>query len=139
MSKLEDLVPPVELCKLIPEGDFLDAAFAWHYTDVVGFVCRTSGCEQVSGKQWQLIQSNASRIIRARKRGEQIYPAPTLEEILQELVNLSAYRINVCKSWGEWHIDCCDNERLIEKDSVKNIATAALKLWLELKGVEDGN
>ena len=51
---LEKLVADSELCERIPAGEFLDTAFCWHYTEVAGFVCRTSGCEQFSGKQWQL-------------------------------------------------------------------------------------
>ena len=39
---------------MIPADNFLDTAFCWHFTEVSGFVCRTSGCEQVSGKQWML-------------------------------------------------------------------------------------
>lgn len=27
--KLEELVPPLELCKLIPEGEFEDSALMW--------------------------------------------------------------------------------------------------------------
>jgi hypothetical protein len=92
MSKLEDVVPQVELCKLIPDGEFEDAALAWIHADVVGFVCRTSGCEQVAGKEWQLIRSNASRVIRSRKRCEEIYPAPMLEEIMAAMPYCQIYR-----------------------------------------------
>lgn len=117
MSNLTDLVPPLELCKLIPTGEFEDSCFVRCFDDFGTAILCERGNE-VKTEGWHTI------------------PAPTLEEILQELVNLSAYRLNVCKSWGEWHIDCYDNERLIEKDSVKNITTAALKLWLKMKGIE---
>lgn len=134
MSKLESLVPPVELCKLIPAGEFEDSAHAWVLSNVVGFVCRTSGCEQVSGQQWQLIRSNASRIIRARKRGEQIYPAPTLEEIMAELPATTVCGKEHHSDWyvSHWRIGC------VEDTERKGAATAALKLWLKLKGIEDG-
>lgn len=115
--KLEELVPPLELCKLIPEGEFEDSALMW--------VLLSNGREYKLKRRTTFLESQQKYI-----------SAPTLEEILQELVNLSVYRIKVCKSWGEWHIDCYDNERLIEKDSVKNIATAALKLWLKMKGID---
>lgn len=127
MSKLESLVPPVELCKLIPAGEFEDAALAWIHADVVGFVCRTSGCEEVAGKEWQLIRSNASRIIRARKRGEEIYPAPMLEEIMSAMQFCRVY-----KKTANFYVAVKENERVPSLSG----ATAALKLWLKLKGVE---
>lgn len=129
MSKLESLVPPLELCKLIPAGEFEDAALAWIHADVVGFVCRTSGCEQVAGKEWQLIRSNASRVIRARKRGEEIYPAPTLEEIMAAMPYCRVY-----KKTANFYVAVKEQERVPSLSG----ATAALKLWLKLKGVEDG-
>lgn len=123
MSKLENLVPPVDLCKLIPAGEFEDAAFAWVLSDVVGFVCRTSGCEQVSGKQWQLTRSNASRIIRARKRGEQIFPAPTLQEILAQLNESEVWHVNAS-------LHFCKKDR-----KYKYPSDDALKIWLVWKGI----
>jgi hypothetical protein len=128
---LEKLVPPLELCEKIPENEFLDAAFCWHYTEVAGFVCRTSGCEQFSGKQWMLERSNSSKITRYRQRGDQIFPAPTLEEIIKNLsegFNL----VDCIKNFRGWEIDCMigiDNPNAFDE---KSGATAALKLWLEL-------
>lgn len=129
MSELKDLVPPLELCKLIPAGEFDDSAFAWIHADVVGFVCRTSGCEEVAGKEWQLIRSNASRVIRARKRGEEIYPAPTLEEIMGAMQFCRVY-----KKSANFYVAVKEQERVPSFSG----ATAALKLWLKLKGIEDG-
>lgn len=129
---LEKLVPPVDLCKLIPAGEFEDAAHAWHLTDMVGFVCRTSGCEQVSGKQWQLTRSNASRIIRARKRGELIFPAPMLEEIMVKLPRT----VKTDFIGEQFHI--CNDVKNGYGVSNVSPSTAALKLWLKQKGIEDG-
>ena len=129
MSKLESLVPPLELCKLIPAGEFDDAAFAWVLSEVVGFTCRTSGCEQFSVQEWQLIRSNASRVIRARKRGEEIYPAPMLEEIMGAMQFCRVY-----KKTANFYVAVKEQERVPSFSG----ATAALKLWLKLKGIEDG-
>jgi hypothetical protein len=128
MSKLESLVPPVELCQKIPAGEFEDAALAWIHADVVGFVCRTSGCEQVAGKEWQLIRSNASRVIRARKRGEEIFPAPMLEEIMAAMQFCRVY-----KKTANFYVAVKEQERVPRFSG----ATAALELWLKLKGVEE--
>jgi hypothetical protein len=132
MSDLTNLVPPLELCKLIPAGEFEDAAFAWVLSDVVGFTCRTSGCEQFSGQEWQVIRSNASRIRRARKRGEEIYPAPTLVEIMKELPASNIYRIK--QTWTANFI----NDSVDNGIKSRSATTAALKLWLKLKGIENG-
>lgn len=129
MSKLESLVPPLELCKLIPAGSFDDAAFAWVLSEVVGFTCRTSRCEQFSGQEWQIIRSNASRFIRARKRGEEIYPAPMLEEIMGAMQFCRVY-----KKTANFYVAVKEQERVPSFSG----ATAALKLWLKLKGIEDG-
>lgn len=127
MSKLESLVPPLDLCKKIPAGEFEDAAVAWIHADVVGFIRRTSGCEQVAGKEWQMIRSNASRVIRARKRGEEIYPAPMLEEIMEKFQFCRVY-----KKTANFYVAVKEQERVPSLSG----ATAALKLWLKLKGVE---
>ena len=87
MSKgLEKIVASLELCKLIPAGEFEDSALVWVYDDVVGFLCRTSGCEQIHKKEWQLEHNHPRKIAIRRKCGQEIYPAPTLEEIITSLL-----------------------------------------------------
>jgi hypothetical protein len=125
--KLENLVADRELCEQIPADEFLDAAFCWHYTEVAGFICG-NGCKQFSGKQWQLERSTSCKIVRYRQRGEVIFPAPMLREIMQELPSSNIYRIR--HMWTANLInDSVDN-------GVKstNPATAALKLLLEVNG-----
>jgi hypothetical protein len=124
---IEKLVADRELCERIPAGEFLDTAFCWHYTEFAGFVCG-NGCKQFSGKQWMLERSTSGKIVRYRQRGEQIFPAPTLQEIMQELPSSNIYRIR--HMWTANLInDSVDN-------GVKstNPATAALKLLLEVNG-----
>lgn len=124
--KLENLVADRELCEKIPADDFLDAAFCWHYTEVAGFVCRTSGCEQFSGKQWQLERSTSGKITRYRQRGEQIFPAPTLQEIMAKLPRT----VKTDFVGDQFHIynDVKNGYGVINV----NPSTAALKLWLEV-------
>lgn len=124
---IEKLVADRELCEQIPADDFLDTAFCWHFTEVAGFICG-NGCKQFSGKQWQLERSTSGKITRYRQRGERIFPAPTLQEIMQELPSSNIYRIR--HMWTANLInDSVDN-------GVKstNPATAALKLLLEVNG-----
>ena len=126
---LEKLVADRELCERIPADDFLDAAFCWHYTEVAGFVCRTSGCEQFSGKQWQLERSTSGKIVRYRQRGEQIFPAPMLEEVMAAMPYCRVYK----KTTG-FYVAVKEQYRVPSLSG----STAALKLWLNLKGVKNG-
>jgi hypothetical protein len=134
MSTIIDLVPPAELCQLIPQGDFFDASHAWILSDVSGFVCKTSECEQVSGKEWSVIRSNASRIIRAKNRGETICPAPTLQEIIDKLDKDNAYNdlMMTFSDIGGWHIYYIGNRKRHCYD--RRAVVAALKLYLQEKG-----
>ena len=70
MSNLESIVPPVELCKLIPDGEFRDSALVW---------CRVRGEDAVCPRtQWVGVG------------GTRPIPAPTLEEILDEYCAIGA-------------------------------------------------
>ena len=124
MSTLERIVPPLELCKQIPAGEFEDAALVWVYDDVVGFLCRTSGCEQIHKKEWQLEHNHPRKIAIRRKCGQEIYPAPTLEEILDSLADLGA--------------DFCMREFQIGNKSYfyPTGVEEALLLWFEIKGIK---
>ena len=133
MSNLESIVPPLELCKRIPAGEFEDSALVWVYDDVVGFLCRTSGCEQIHKMEWQLQNNHPRKIAIRRKSGHEIYPAPTLEEIRRELRNLSVDVIDntirvSCKIDPETHIS---EIALNEND----VTAAALRLWFKINRI----
>ena len=121
MSTLERIVPPLELCKQIPVGEFEDSALVWVYDDVVGFLCRTSGCEQIHKKEWQLEHNHPRKIAIRRKCGQEIYPAPTLAEILES--------IGEVETWDTMTMTRITNGK-------QNLTTTALKRWLEVKGIE---
>lgn len=121
MSNLKSIVPPLELCKQIPAGEFEDAALVWVYDDVVGFLCRTSGCEQIHKKEWQLEHNHPRKIAIRRKCGKEIYPAPTLAEILES--------IGEVETWDTLTMTRITNGK-------QNLTTTALKRWFKLKGIE---
>lgn len=132
---LEKLVADRELCEQIPAGEFLDTAFCWHYTEVAGFICG-NGCKQFSGKQWQLERSTSGKITRYRQRGEQIYPAPTLQEILEDLTKLCVTPeiFHAHKNYWTAQGETLDDDGMYKYHHgySSNPSTAALKLWLEL-------
>lgn len=65
MSSIESIVPPVELCKQIPEGEFEDSALVWYRFWGEDNVCPR---DQWRGFDW-----------------ERPVPAPTLDEILESI------------------------------------------------------
>ena len=128
MSTLESLVPPLELCKQIPDGCFEDSAMVWAtiWDDRTPFVVSR---EEAEGNGMDII-----------------YPAPTLEEILCEFMILTvAYAKensptlemdeNRRISTGiEGLKKYCENPFMPLKHclSVPLKAEDALKLWMEL-------
>ena len=121
MSNLKNIVPQLELCKRIPAGEFEDSALVWVYDDVVGFLCRTSGCEQIHKKEWQLEHNHPRKIAIRRKCGQEIYPAPTLAEILESIGEVET-------------LDTMTMTRIT--NGKQNLTTNALRRWFEVKGIE---
>lgn len=129
MNNIQDLVPPLELCQKIPAGEFANSALYWagmiglKITDVFPKEC--GNC-----KNFNIIAEECA-----------VCPAPTLEEIMLEIEKAggwcpTAYRLN-----DQWTVDYQeDNEDgmndVVEQTDPDNPATAALKLWLNLKGIE---
>lgn len=109
--KLEELVPPLELCKLIPKGEFEDTALMW--------------VEDVHPTLTPFVEPRRYVIL----EDEEI-PAPTGEEIMEKLPSCTCYRMN-----EEWSVGLVnDSAENAIKDS--SGAAAALKLWLKMKGIE---
>lgn len=116
--KLEDIVPPLFLCKQIPDGCFADSEMIHQMQD--------------DETWWEVVQ-------RCDMTGEPAYPAPTLEEILAEIDKISGiFHISVwtdkCQGWNAQTISWKKATTLREKE--QSAATAALKLWLEAKGMK---
>lgn len=119
--KLKELVPPLNLCKLIPKGEFAETALMWIEVEI----------PQENKKEWRVV--NATKPILACHNPK--YPAPTLEEILEELFFISNGFDLACFWDGGWHVKTNEGEKFSGISPV----CGALKLWLELKGVEYEN
>lgn len=66
--KLEEIVPPLELCKKIPVGEFEDSVFVWKINpDYM--------------PKFQVLDVRIYPFI--PKDGTTLYPAPTLQEIIK--------------------------------------------------------
>ena len=105
MSTLERIVPPLELCKRIPAGEFEDSAMVW-----------------VDGNT----QNPKDIFVEPRRYAIDgtFIPAPTLEEILDEMVS---FRASFCV-----HGMAIGNNFYGYPTS----AEEALRLWFKVKGIE---
>lgn len=117
--KLENLVPPLELCKQIPEGEFAGSALV--HAVVFCKSCSLSANNVVV----------PCSVVEDSDRHRYICPAPTLAEILNELPAPTCYRLGV----HDWRVNLCNCPA---SDAVcsRNPATAALRLWLKVEGIE---
>lgn len=110
MSSLQDLVPPVELCRLIPEGSFAQSALYWAELAGVGMDVFTRECGwcpafDVCGKCKNTI------------------PAPTLQEIISDLPHDACFGFEQHGDfWISLEYGPCFSER--------HPPTAALRFWL---------
>ena len=135
MSNLESIVPPLELCKLIPAGEFTDSVFVhiqykppewyrrnWRYTlatVTTDFYVSPRSFAENSDVQFENINDGGRSRIKPV-----FYPSPTLEEILDSLAYLGAV---FCK--GCIRLENQFYEYPIESEE-------ALRLWLRVKGIE---
>ena len=112
MSNLQSIVPPGELCKLIPAGEFEDTALVW----------------DIHGKfdKWH-VEKRVKRSVRFGDYGRMSsphadIPAPTLEEVLEA--------IGKVENW-----DTATITRPIGVNA--RIVDTALKRWFEVKGINN--
>lgn len=125
MSKLESIVPPLELCKLIPAGEFEDSVLVW---DIHGH-----------GKfdKWH-VEKRVNRSVRFGDYGimsppHADIPAPTLAEILAKLPEGVQMRMRTARN-RERHFQIYH----YSYETWTNLpAAAALRMWLRVRR-EDG-
>lgn len=118
MSNLESIVPPVELCKLIQEGEFEDSALVW--------VDDQDGIETVLPRdvaQFKLFDVY------------HMVPAPTLEEIITSLLTYGWLVKIDCRI----QLDTCIefySKKQRQTEFGNTASETALRLWLNVKGIE---
>lgn len=135
MSNLESIVPPVELCKKIPAGEFEDSALVYKFY------------HQKAGKMFpetnddvRFFYVEEREIVEFAQRNmvnpPPLFPAPTLAEILNALYKKDKYesKLKICPVFpgGEWSIGY--SYKRLEKDF--DLTSAALRLWFKAKGVK---
>ena len=114
MSTLERIVPSLELCKQIPAGEFEDSAMARYNFHGVPILRWRDNLEKLDG-------------VRPT-------PAPTLEEILEELKNITEQPGVYCGRITGLFV--CDSKEFLTPIKDTSGAAAALRLWFKVKGIE---
>ena len=105
-NKAKDIVPPLDLCKLIPIDEFTDSVLVWE---------RNIGLDRTEYEP----------VVNTRKAALDyniICPAPTLEEVLKKLP------LATCRQYfedGDW---CVELNHVVVCEPCA--ASAALQLWL---------
>ena len=122
MSNLESIVPPLELCKKIPEGEFRVSVLVWK--------------ERIGNFRDARVKIREPEDISYKVESVEVnyFPAPTLEEIRRELRNLS-----VVTHENRLIVSCKIDPETWASETVKSDehgTDAALRLWLKLKGIE---
>lgn len=118
MSNLKSLVPPPDLCKQIPAGEFADSALVW---------CRVRGEDAVCPRtQWVGVD------------GMGPVPAPTPEEIIIEIGKTHKNPVlTYCHTY--WDTTCYTGRTRTEIFGINPGQTAsesALRLCFKVKGIE---
>lgn len=133
---LEDLVPPLELCKAAREVIGERTALVWQNIE-----------PSAAGAVWEVVSSADSDGMMNKRdeyTGEFFYPdmvqipAPTLAELL-EIMMENEYLLKhpqVHHDGPDWAVRAFVPGALMHYTDAKNPATAALRLLVKVKGVE---
>lgn len=115
---LESLVPPLDLCKQIPQGAFENSVLVWMGDldgDPVLFPRECGICNQYGAEI-------------------AIAPAPTLAEIMEEIDQSFDANLIATFNLGQWVVEYRHYPKKGIGSDNFNPATAALRLWFDVKG-----
>lgn len=130
MNKVKNLIPPLELCKKIPAGEFAEsyAWYCWSYIDQKYLLC-AGGKPDV-----RLFRDPCPCGMKY------FYPAPMLQEIMENMTTLCVTPeiFHAHKNYWTAQGEVLNHDGMYKfhHGCSSNPATAALELWLKLKGIE---
>lgn len=124
MSKLESIVPPLELCKLIPAGEFEESALVWKHHEIffrgIDIMDQTDRVTFRADEQNDIVSTYSST---------RYYPAPTLAEILAKLPEGVQMRMRTARN-RERHFQIYH----YSYETWTNLpAAGALRMWLRIR------
>lgn len=119
MSELKDIVPPIGLCELIPVGEFEESALVWKRREIF-----FRGIDIRDRNDSVTFRGDEQKDTVSEDDSIRYYPAPTLEEVLDVLVDFGASF-------------CCNGMAVgNELHKYPICAKEALLLWLKVRGNE---
>lgn len=160
--QMNNIVPPPKLCKLIPAGEFKKSVLVWELIifeklDFEGNVIERNKMLALTPRDATIRKPKVPKTAKQRldllefydcedrtiSYIEAIYPAPTLQEILVRF-HITTLKGTITKLDGTHHktgevansIGGVLIGEWVTNEPVPTNATAALKLWLKLTGVE---
>lgn len=124
MSKLEDIVPPLELCKQIPAGEFEDSVLVWKHHEIffrgIDIMDQTDRVTFRADEQNDIVSTYSST---------RYYPAPTLAEIMAKLPEGVQMRMRTARN-RERHFQIYH----YSYETWTNLpAAGALRMWLRIR------
>ena len=119
-KELENLVPDFELCKRIPAGAFADSVLVYWGVKRLDATFEVVPRAEL-GPTCHMFIAKGVRVL---------FPAPTLAEIMDELVLISSEPH--CYWIGGWYALADMPYGDVEEYDMTSPVTAALKLWLEV-------
>ena len=147
MSNLKYLVPPVDLCQQIPEGAFTNSVFVWSYS-----------CDKRKTEPFLDERDCIEFCRREMVNAPLVYPAPTLQEILEGLPTMIEEPVDLiginttAPRWlmmidgrnvnpSRWEIGYAYQYKgIIPSHHYRNYSRsaveAAMLLWLKVHGIE---
>ena len=118
MSKLEDIVPPLELCKRIPAGAFEESVLVWR--ERIGNISRDDRVK---------IREPEDISYKVESAEVNYFPAPTLAEIMAKMPESVQMRMRTARN-RERHFQIYH----YSYETWTNLpAAAALRLWLRVR------
>lgn len=137
MSELKNIVPPLELCKQIPAGEFEDSVLVWERYERF-----FRGIDIIGQSDRVKFRNDDQNNTVSRCSSTQYYPAPTLAEILAKLPFTDGNNLTpiCCGRWVDdlsiWVVGYRNIDELRKTDK-NNPAAAALRLWLAMREEEE--
>ena len=145
---IEKSVADPELCSRLSGDEFLNSAYAWILCPENALSCG----RLVDGKRMTLVNSTSSMVLSMRDKGELVFPAPNLSEILNALSELpQVFQPGIEKSFDGWKASCIVdpadalisglwNDEVYSKLESKNhlsaaACDAALNLYFDVRSV----
>lgn len=123
---LEKLVPPLELCKLIPAGEFEDSVLVWGYS-----------CDKRNTEPFVDERDCVEHCRRNMVNAPPAYPAPTLKELLRAISPGETGFFCSHEGDGSWNIGDCECDLYVKNGyEGENPEALALRWWFEQKGID---